>query len=159
MNSHLLPLFIFYRSNGEKLIKYQANSSCVIMSVILMTTLVYKALILQGEIWCWSLLGLKGLTRSTDMIQLTLTLKVTITQVVETSVSVNNSPIQDYNHLDDYAQPTYEMSVEFKPLTVILLTRTMKKLKKSFWQTISLLILSFSILSSSFFFSLSVMEW
>ena len=26
-----------------------------------MTTLFYKALILQGEIWCWSLLGLKGL--------------------------------------------------------------------------------------------------
>ena len=32
------------------------------MSVILMTTLFCKALILQGEIWCWSLLGLKGLT-------------------------------------------------------------------------------------------------
>ena len=32
------------------------------MSVILMTTLFYKALILQGEIWCWSLLGLKGLS-------------------------------------------------------------------------------------------------
>ena len=31
------------------------------MSVILMTTLFYKALILQGEIWCWSLLGLRGL--------------------------------------------------------------------------------------------------
>ena len=31
------------------------------MSVILMTTLFYKELILQGEIWCWSLLGLKGL--------------------------------------------------------------------------------------------------
>ena len=31
------------------------------MSVILMTTLFYKALVLQGEIWCWSLLGLKGL--------------------------------------------------------------------------------------------------
>ena len=31
------------------------------MSVILMTTLFYKALILQGEIWCWPLLGLKGL--------------------------------------------------------------------------------------------------
>ena len=28
------------------------------MLVILMTTLFYKALILQGEIWCWSLLGL-----------------------------------------------------------------------------------------------------
>ena len=50
-----------YRSSGEKLIYYQANSSSVIMSVILMTTLFYKALILQGEIWCWSLLGLKGL--------------------------------------------------------------------------------------------------
>ena len=37
------------------------NLSCVIMSVILMNTLFYKALILQREIWCWSLLGLKGL--------------------------------------------------------------------------------------------------
>ena len=34
------------------------------MSVILMTTLFYEALILQGEIWCWSLLGLKGLNAS-----------------------------------------------------------------------------------------------
>ena len=61
MNSHLLPLFISYRSSGEKLIKYQATSSCVIMSAILMTTWFYKALILQGEIWCWPLLGFKGL--------------------------------------------------------------------------------------------------
>ena len=58
LNSHLLPLFISYGSSGEKLIKYQANSSCVIMSVILMTTLFYKALILQGELWRWSLFGL-----------------------------------------------------------------------------------------------------
>ena len=27
-----------------------------------MTTMFYKALILQGEMWYWSLLGLKGLT-------------------------------------------------------------------------------------------------
>ena len=33
------------------------------MSLILMTTVFYKALILQGEIWCWSLLRLKGLNR------------------------------------------------------------------------------------------------
>ena len=34
---------------------------------------------------------------STDVIQLTLTLKMTTAQVVETSVTVdNNSPIQDY---------------------------------------------------------------
>ena len=31
------------------------------MSVILMTTLFYKTLILQEEIWCWSVLGIKGL--------------------------------------------------------------------------------------------------
>ena len=31
------------------------------MSLVLMTTLFYKAVILQGEIWRWSLLGLKGL--------------------------------------------------------------------------------------------------
>ena len=36
------------------------------MSLILMTTLFYKALILQGEIWCWSLLGLKGLIMTGD---------------------------------------------------------------------------------------------
>jgi len=34
------------------------------MYSVLMTTLFYKALILQGEIWCWSLLGFKGLTTS-----------------------------------------------------------------------------------------------
>ena len=50
LNPLVLPLVISYRSSGEKIIKYQANSSCVIMSLILMTTLFYKALILQGEI-------------------------------------------------------------------------------------------------------------
>ena len=38
------------------------------MSLILMTTLFYKAVILQGEIWCWSLLGLKGLSNLKFMI-------------------------------------------------------------------------------------------
>ena len=43
---------------------------------------------------------------STDMIQPTLTLKMTTAQVVETSVTVNNnSPIQDYVHPDDQTQP------------------------------------------------------
>ena len=37
---------------------------------------------------------------------------VTTAQVVETSVTVNNSPIQD-----DYAKPTYRMTTGFKPLT------------------------------------------
>ena len=31
------------------------------MSLILITTLFYKASLLQGEIWCWSLLRFKGL--------------------------------------------------------------------------------------------------
>ena len=35
------------------------------MSVILITTLFYKALILQGELWHWSLSGLKGLRPTT----------------------------------------------------------------------------------------------
>ena len=40
---------------------------------------------------------------STDMMQLTFTLKMTTAQVVKTSVTVNNnSPIQYYVHLDDY---------------------------------------------------------
>ena len=29
----------------------------------------------------------------------------------------NNSPVQDYVHLDDYTQPTYEMTPGFKPFT------------------------------------------
>ena len=42
------------------------------------------------------------------MIQLTLTLKMTTAEVVETSVTVNNnSPIQDYAHPDDQTQPTF----------------------------------------------------
>ena len=54
------------------------------------------------------------------MIQLTLTLKMTTAQVVETPVTVNNnSPIQDYIHPDNQTQPTFEMTSGFKPFTVI----------------------------------------
>ena len=56
---------------------------------------------------------------STDVIQLTLTLKMTTAQVVETSVTVNNNnPIQDYVHRDDQTQLTFEMTPRFKPFTV-----------------------------------------
>ena len=55
---------------------------------------------------------------STDVKQLTLTLKMTTTQDVETSVTVNNnSPIQDYIHLDNQTQPTFETTPGFKPFT------------------------------------------
>ena len=55
------------------------------------------------------------------MIQLTLTLKMTTAQVVETSVTVNNnSPIQDYVHPDDQTQPTFEMTPGFKPFTDLI---------------------------------------
>ena len=60
----------------------------------------------------------QSLIRSTDVIQLTLTLKMTTAQVVETSLIVNNnSPIQDYVHPDDQTQTTYEMTAGFKPFT------------------------------------------
>ena len=56
------------------------------------------------------------------MIELTLTLKMTTAQVVETSVTVNkNSPIQDYVHPDDQTQTTFEMTPGFKPFTLLLL--------------------------------------
>ena len=49
----------------------------------------------------------QSLIPSTDVIRLTLTLKMTTARVVETSVTVNNNgPIQDYVHLDDQTQPT-----------------------------------------------------
>ena len=64
----------------------------------------------------------QSLIPSTDVIELTLTLKMTTGQVVETSVTVNNnSPIQDYVHLGDYTQPTYEMTPGFKPFTMKIL--------------------------------------
>ena len=51
----------------------------------------------------------QSLIPSTDVIQLTLTLKMTTTQVVKTSVTVNNnSIIQGYVHPADRTQPTYE---------------------------------------------------
>ena len=47
----------------------------------------------------------------TDVIQLTLTLKMTTKQVVKTSFIVNNhSPIQDYVHLHNHAQPIHVLS-------------------------------------------------
>ena len=56
------------------------------------------------------------------MIQLTLTLKVTTVQVVETSVTVNNnSPIHDYVHPDKHNQPTYEMTPGLLLLLLLLL--------------------------------------
>ena len=59
---------------------------------------------------------------STDVIPLTLTLKMTTAQVIETSVTDNNnSPIQDYVHPDDQTQPTFEMNPGFKPFTLLLL--------------------------------------
>jgi len=52
------------------------------------------------------------------VIELTLTLKMTTSQIVETSVTVNNnSPIQDYVHPDDQTQPTFEMTPGLKLFT------------------------------------------
>ena len=53
------------------------------------------------------------------MRHLSLTLKMTSEQVVESSVSVNNnSPVQDYFHPDDHTQPTHEMTPGFKLFTI-----------------------------------------
>ena len=52
------------------------------------------------------------------MVQLTFTLNMTTAQVVEVSVTVNNSPIQDYIHPDNQTQPAFEMTPGFKPFTV-----------------------------------------
>ena len=42
---------------------------------------------------------------------------MTTAQIVETSVTVNNSSIQDYTHLGDHIPPTYEMIPGFKSFT------------------------------------------
>ena len=45
----MLSLYFFHRSSGEMLLKYQLDSSCVIMSLILVTNVFCKAFILQRE--------------------------------------------------------------------------------------------------------------
>ena len=47
-----------------------------------------------------------------------------IKNVVEMSVTVNNSPIQDYVHPNDQTQPTFEMTPGFKPFTIIVLVKS-----------------------------------
>ena len=64
---HIL-LTIFYVTSWENLIKHQDISSLVIISFILVTCLFDQVVILQGEIRCLSLMGLKGL----DMLTLTV---------------------------------------------------------------------------------------
>ena len=55
----------------------------------------------------------QGIIPSTDVKQLTLTLKVTTAQVVETSVTVNNNiPIKDYVHPDDQSQLTFYIDTD-----------------------------------------------
>ena len=53
--------------------------------------------------------------------QLIVTLKITTARIVETSVTVNNSPIQYHVHPDDQMQPAYEMTPVFKPFTLLAL--------------------------------------
>ena len=55
-------------------------------------------------------------------IKVTLTLKMTTAQVVATSVTVNNnSPIQDYVHLDDQTQPTFKYILLLKFIIIIII--------------------------------------
>ena len=55
-----------------------------------------------------------------------MTQKIIPSQVDETSVTVNSSSLQDYAHLDDHIPPTYEQIPEFKPFTVVDISRAHK---------------------------------
>ena len=54
--------YVSYFTDWENLFKHQDISSLVIIAFILITCTFDQAVILLGEIRCWSLLGLKGLT-------------------------------------------------------------------------------------------------
>ena len=92
---------------------------CFFFFFILYTCLyLYIYFLLQMDsIILWLLINNQSVIPSTDVTQLTLTLKMTTAQVVETSVTVNNSPIQDYVHPDDQTQPfeiIIVMRIEFR---------------------------------------------
>ena len=60
----------------------------------------------MGELKLTNQVNNQGLIPSTDLIQLTLTLKMTTAQVIETSLIVNdNNPI----HSDDHIRLTYDI--------------------------------------------------
>ena len=82
----------------------------------MLKSMIKKTNILESNLFTTRvLLYNQSIIPSTDVIQLTLTLKMTA-QVVETLVNVNNnSPIQDYVYSDDETQPTFEMTPGFKP--------------------------------------------
>ena len=61
-------LYVSYKSSSKKLLKYQLIVSCVIIFLILITNLFYRALISQGEFWYWSLLGLEGLKEICNLV-------------------------------------------------------------------------------------------
>ena len=63
MYSPHCSLDISYGTCWESLFEHQEISSLVIISVILMTCMFGHVVILKGEITCWSLLGVKGLTK------------------------------------------------------------------------------------------------
>ena len=64
----------------------------------------------------------QGIILSTDVKQLTFTLKMITAQVVETSDTVNNnSRIQDYVHPDDQTQPTFHIDTDEIPGFFLLL--------------------------------------
>ena len=69
MSSYLQNFYMHVNSKNKILLCYHLssnslNSLCLIMSLILMTTRLSKALILQREIWYWSLWELEGLQSS-----------------------------------------------------------------------------------------------
>ena len=73
-------------------------------------------LLQMDSIILWLLINNQSVIPSTDVTQLTLTLKMTTAQVVTVN---NNSPIQDYVHPDDQTQPfeiIIVMRIEFRLL-------------------------------------------
>ena len=51
--------------------------------------------------------NIQSLISSGDVIQSTLTPKITTTQAIKMSITVNNSSIQGYAHPDDHTYSTY----------------------------------------------------
>ena len=75
----------------------------------------------------------QSLIPSTDVIKLTLTLKMNNALVVETSVTVNNnSPIQGFVYPGENTQPTYDMTPGIEKNRIIYL---MSKTREVFAQS------------------------
>ena len=86
---------------------------------------------------------------STERIQLTFTLKMITAHVIETSCTVNNRPIHNFDQPDNHVPPSYEITPGFKPSTERKREKKEKKLVGENYSFKAVPLITFNLLRGS----------